>query len=54
VVLMNSSNEVLCVNEHDEIEIKAADKVSVTDRICLKLLDLADPTNPRPLKLGRG
>ena len=51
---MNSLNEVLCVNEHDEVEIKPADKVLSDDRICMKLLDLSDPTNPRPLKVGRG
>ena len=52
-VLVNSLDEVLCVNHLDEIVCKPCDQLSSSDQICFKLFDLLEPTNPGPIEYGR-
>ena len=51
--IMNSMDEILCVNKWDEILCKTESKLESTDRITFKLVDLEDPTNPGAVKYGR-
>lgn len=51
--IMNSMDEILCVNKWDEILCKSQNKLDSTDRITFKLIDLEDPTNPGAVKYGR-
>lgn len=52
-VLINSLDEVLCVNQMDEIVCKPIEQLSSTDQICFKLFDLLEPTNPGPIAYGK-
>jgi hypothetical protein len=49
VVLINSLDEVLCVNQHQEVLCKTEDQLENDDEICFKIVDLTDPSNPGPL-----
>ena len=46
VVLINSLDEVLCVNQHQEVLCKTEDQLENNDEICFKIVDLTDPSNP--------
>lgn len=45
-VVMNLMEEVLCVNKWDEVKCKPIHLIEPTDKICFKVIDLADPSNP--------
>jgi hypothetical protein len=49
VVLLNSLDEVLCVNQHHEVMCKTEDQLESHDEICFKIVDLTDPSNPGEL-----
>lgn len=49
---MNYSNEILCVNEENEVEVKHIDKILPKDKIMFKVLDINNPRSARLLKLG--
>jgi hypothetical protein len=51
-IMMNMMEEVLCVNKWDEVKCKPIQNIDPTDRICFKVLQLLDPTNPGVLKYG--
>lgn len=51
--IMNFMDEVLCVNKWDEVLCKPQNKLTQSDRITFKLIDLEDPTNPGAIKYGR-
>lgn len=51
--IMNFMDEILCVNKWDEILCKPLNKLSQSDRITFKLIDLEDPTNPGAIKYGQ-
>eukprot|EP00602_Paraphysomonas_sp_CaronLab_P004899 CAMPEP_0185026632 /NCGR_PEP_ID=MMETSP1103-20130426/10970_1 /TAXON_ID=36769 /ORGANISM="Paraphysomonas bandaiensis, Strain Caron Lab Isolate" /LENGTH=863 /DNA_ID=CAMNT_0027560281 /DNA_START=92 /DNA_END=2683 /DNA_ORIENTATION=- len=53
IVLMNSLDEVLCVNQHHEVMCKTEDQLEYGDEICFKLIDLTEPTNPGPIAYGK-
>jgi hypothetical protein len=46
VVLINSLDEVLCVNQHREVMCKTEEQLETSDEICFKVVDLTDPSNP--------
>lgn len=46
VVIINSLDEVLCVNQHREVMCKTEEQLENTDEICFKIVDLTDPSNP--------
>jgi hypothetical protein len=51
-IMMNMMEEVLCVNKWDQVKCKPIQNIDPTDRICFKVLQLLDPTNPGVLKYG--
>ena len=51
-IIMNPMDEVLCMNKWNEIKIKHIKLLDSTDRICFKVLDLGDQSNPGILKYG--
>mmetsp|Transcript_24802 Transcript_24802/g.25431 ORF Transcript_24802/g.25431 Transcript_24802/m.25431 type:complete len:811 (-) Transcript_24802:16-2448(-) len=53
VVIINSLDEVLCVNQHREVMCKTEEQLENTDEICFKIVDLTDPSNPGPLAYGK-
>lgn len=53
VVLINSLDEVLCVNRYQEVMCKTEDQLENGDEICFKIVDLTDPSNPGPLAYGK-
>lgn len=52
IVLMNSLDEVLCVNQHHEVMCKSEDQLEYGDEICFRIVDLVEPTNPGPIAYG--
>jgi len=52
VIIMNYTDEVLCVNKFDEIRTKSVNSLQPSDRVVFKVLDLSDPTNPAGLLYG--
>jgi hypothetical protein len=53
IVLMNCSDEVLCVNKFEEVLCKAESLLEEGDEIIFKLIDLTEPTNPGPIEYGK-
>jgi hypothetical protein len=49
IVLMNSMDEVLCVNQFHEVLCKSEDQLEYGDEICFRIVDLYEPTNPGAL-----
>lgn len=46
IVIVNSNEELVCVNEYNETMVKNLDQMSPTDHFLFKLVDLGDPTYP--------
>ena len=53
IVLMNCSDEVLCVNPFEEVLCKSEALLEDGDEIIFKLIDLTEPTNPGPIEYGK-
>lgn len=53
IVLMNCSDEVLCVNQYDEVLCKTEAMLEDGDEICFKVIDLTEPTNPGAIEYGK-
>lgn len=46
IVIMNSNDEVLCVDEYDDVICKPVEMLQPSDKLAFKLIDLTEPTNP--------
>jgi hypothetical protein len=46
IVIINSLNELICVNEYNETLCKKIDDMRSSDNYLFKLVDLGDPTYP--------
>lgn len=46
IVIVNSSEELVCVNEYNETMVKKMDEMTPLDHYLFKLVDLGDPTYP--------
>lgn len=53
IVLMNCSDEVLCVNKFQEVLCKSEALLEDGDEIIFKVIDLTEPTNPGPIEYGK-
>ena len=53
IVLMNCSDEVLCVNKFEEVLCKPESLLEDEDEIIFKIVDLTEPTNPGPIEYGK-
>lgn len=53
VVVMNEMNHVLCVDKWGHTRIKSKKQLLFTDKMCFKLVDLADYSNPREITYGQ-
>jgi len=51
-VIINYSQEILFVNSRDELRCKPLRLIDSTDRIKFKLVDLLNPSNPKPVEFG--
>ncbi|CAE7850593.1 unnamed protein product, partial [Symbiodinium microadriaticum] len=52
IVLINSLDEVLCVNQFHEVMCKSEDQLTYGDEICFRIVDLMEPSNPGPIPYG--
>lgn len=50
IVVVNSNEELVCVNEYNETMVKKLDQMTPKDHFLFKLVDLGDPTYPGVLK----
>ena len=51
-VIINYSQEILFVNTRDELRCKPLRLIDSADRIKFKLVDLLNPSNPKPVEFG--
>ena len=51
-VIINYSQEILFVNSRDELRCKPLRLIDSADRIKFKLVDLLNPSNPKPVEFG--
>ena len=49
IVVVNSNEELVCVNEYNETMVKKLDQMTAKDHFLFKLVDLGDPTYPGKL-----
>lgn len=51
-LIINYSQEILYVNKRDEIRCKPLTQIDSSDRVKFKIIDLINPSNPKPLEYG--
>jgi uncharacterized ubiquitin-like protein YukD len=52
IVILNDNNEVLCVDRQNKIRIKNKSQLLKRDKICFKIVDLREMSNPATVKYG--
>ena len=51
-IIINYAQEILYVNKRDELRCKPLNQIESTDRVKFKMIDLLNPSNPKPLEYG--